>query len=496
MADNENLVLEGEIATSVGVARLWQRIKDKFVQKDGDKVLSDNNFSDEDKQKLDSLEPLQIASADKLGGIKIGTGLAIAQDGTVSVESAGEVQWEDVQGTPTTLAGYGIADAATKDELEEVRQSVSKVYKFKGSVNTYDDLANIANPTEGDTYNVKDTGKNYAWTVENEEGFWDDLGGVFEIEPLTANDIDIITGYAVNEEAFDEILENGGDIELGADLTLSEQKTITSDVVLDLNGNDINSTIAKTDEKELFVVNGAKLTIKGNGNVTTAYRLAAAVNGGEVVIEGGNFDCGDVGFTAAGANSSIVFNGGSISAVEGGLGSFDGASIEVNGGTIEVSDNFPLFTNGTAGRGGNTIVMNDGELIGNITSNGYEAIGVYIANNDTFVMNGGRIVGHGGAGILMRAGNVTINGGEIVSEVSENRPAGSTGWIGDNKTKMSQSAIIYHESANYPGKDGMSLTINGGSFTGVAHSVEVLSNEAEPAVTITGGEFSPAYPEN
>ena len=39
----------------------------------------------------------------------------------------------------------------------------------------------------------------------------------------------------------------------------------------------------------------------------------------------------------------------------------------------------------------------------------------------------------------------------------------------------------------------MSLTINGGKITGVVHSVEVLSNEVEPAVSVTGGEFTPAY---
>ena len=41
----------------------------------------------------------------------------------------------------------------------------------------------------------------------------------------------------------------------------------------------------------------------------------------------------------------------------------------------------------------------------------------------------------------------------------------------------------------------MSLTINSGHFVGVDHSLEVLSNEATPNVTVTGGIFEPAYPE-
>jgi hypothetical protein len=195
--------------------------------------------------------------------------------------------------------------------------------------------------------------------------------------------------------------------------------------------------------------------------------------------------------SALGEGSKVTFNGGELTAVEGGIGAFDKGSIEVNGGKITGTDNFPLFTNGTAGRGGNTIVFNDGELVGNITSNGYEACGVYIANNDTFVMNGGKIKANNGCGLLMRAGNVTINGGEIECTSGDHVP----GYVGDAKTKMSASAVIYHETANYPGKAGMSLTITGGKFTGADKSVEILSNEAEPNVHISGGEFHPNLPD-
>ena len=46
-------------------------------------------------------------------------------------------------------------------------------YHFKGSVDTYADLTAIINPSQGDVYDVKENGKNYAWTGEE----WDDLGG-------------------------------------------------------------------------------------------------------------------------------------------------------------------------------------------------------------------------------------------------------------------------------------------------------------------------------
>ena len=65
------------------------------------------------------------------------------------------------------------------------------------------------------------------------------------------------------------------------------------------------------------------------------------------------------------------------------------------------------------------------------------------------------------------------------------------GWVGDKKTKMSQSAVIFDEKSNYPGHDGMSLTINGGTFVGFDHSVEIIPGDNEPNVTINGGAFVP-----
>ena len=491
MAD-ENKILEGEFASDVGIARLWQRIKQSFVRKDGDKVLSDNNFSDEEKEKLAGLHnyELPVASEEELGGIRIGAGLAIDEDGVVSVESAGQVDWEDVQNKPDTLEGYGITDAATKEELEEVAQKVTRMYERKGSLDTVADLDTIQNPEYGWTYDIRENGHNYAWT-EGDPDFWDDLGGTFQIKPLTEHDIDVITGYASSEEIFDEILEEGGEIELADDMTLTGQKVITNDVVIDLAGYTLDTDVPKSAKQYLLVADGAKLTLK-NGRAESNYRLANAINGGEIIIDDGcEIGCGDVALAATGEGSKVTMNDGLINAVEGGIGAFEGAEIEMNGGEINISDNFALFTNGTAGKGGNTITVNGGTLVGNITSAGFEACGVYIANNDTFVMNGGEILANNGAGLCMRAGDVEINDGMIISTGE----AGTTGKIGDGNFQMGKSAVIYHEKANYPGKEGMKLTINGGTFIGVDHSLEILSNEAEPQVFVNGGNFTPDYPE-
>ena len=478
---------------SAGVKYLWDKAKDIYQPKEAGKGLSSNDYSTAEKEKLAGLEnySLPSASADTLGGIKIGDGLHVDENGVVNTvyNPAMDVEWDSIIDTPTTLEGFGITDAATKDELEEVKEEVSKVYHFCGSVNTFDELSNVQDPHEGDVYNVKDSGKNYAWAIEDGVGYWDDLGGVFEIESISSYELDIITGSASTEAALRELISEGGDVSLASNMSLNAPISINKNTVLDLDGHTLSGNMSGY----ILVADGASLTLK-NGNINVSKRVAQAENGGEVVVESGSYNAGDVAFSALGEGSKITINGGSVTAVEGGVGSFDGASVEINGGYIKGTDNFPVFTNGSSGRGGNTIVFNNGELEGNITSAGYESCGVYIANNDTFTMNGGKIVSNDGCGILMRAGTVVINDGEIIAKKAET-DTHSPGWVGDNKVKMSASAVIYHESANYPGKAGMSLTINGGQFVGVDHSVEVLSNEVTPNVTVTGGTFSPDYPE-
>ena len=69
-----------------------------------------------DKQKLDSLSnyTLPIASATALGGIKLGSGLSVTNDGTVSVSAdvvAGAVQWNSIENKPNVaILGTGDAD--------------------------------------------------------------------------------------------------------------------------------------------------------------------------------------------------------------------------------------------------------------------------------------------------------------------------------------------------------------------------------------------------
>ena len=57
---------------------------------------------------------IPIASATQLGGVKIGAGLSVTENGVLSATGGGtadSVEWNNVLDKPTTIAGYGITDA-------------------------------------------------------------------------------------------------------------------------------------------------------------------------------------------------------------------------------------------------------------------------------------------------------------------------------------------------------------------------------------------------
>lgn len=159
------------VITLENLARFAENATNKFVAQEEGKGLSANDFTDIQKEKLESLENyvLPQASADVAGGVKIGAGLSITEDGILSATGGGTadaVEWENVVGKPADLLKAG--DVYSKEEIDA---KVNAVYKFKGSVENLTAL-----PTEGnilgDVYNLKDTGMNVAWDGSN----WDYLG--------------------------------------------------------------------------------------------------------------------------------------------------------------------------------------------------------------------------------------------------------------------------------------------------------------------------------
>lgn len=87
-------------------------------------------------------------------------------------EGGGTGDYNDLDNKPA-IDGVTLLSTTTKADL-----GLSRVYKYKGSVATYADLANIQNPDEGDVWNVEENDKNYAWTGTS----WDDIGGILPVD--------------------------------------------------------------------------------------------------------------------------------------------------------------------------------------------------------------------------------------------------------------------------------------------------------------------------
>ena len=177
----------------------------------------------------------------------------------------------------TTLSGYGIKDAYTKDEVNGL---VSSVYKYKGSVETYSALP-TENNTVGDVWNVSKAdkgngikaGDNVAWT----ENGWDVLAGTVDlgdystteavgtlIDEKIINKVDKVAGKGLSEKDFTAVLETKlTGIEEGAQvnkietvdetqLAISKDKKLSITALdkskvtgLDTSLADINSTLDK-----------------------------------------------------------------------------------------------------------------------------------------------------------------------------------------------------------------------------------------------------------
>ena len=165
--------------------KLDEKLQGKVSVEEG-KGLSSNDYTTEEKQKLAGLQnyTLTKASADTLGGIKVGAGLQVSEDGTLSADS---VDWANVQNKPTILTQQDVSNAfstsleaahlATSAELSAVEAKLTGVYHFKGSVDTFDALPKDA--ADGDVYNVTDSGMNYGYIEESKT--WDALGTVIDL---------------------------------------------------------------------------------------------------------------------------------------------------------------------------------------------------------------------------------------------------------------------------------------------------------------------------
>lgn len=129
--------MDSKFVTLPRLSRFLENLKNLFVQKDGNKVLSDNNYTTAEKEKLAGISSgankytLPTASGTVLGGVKIGTNMSIDSTGAISPVLTSKVDKVDGKGLSTNdyttsektkLAG--IADGANKYVLPTASATV------------------------------------------------------------------------------------------------------------------------------------------------------------------------------------------------------------------------------------------------------------------------------------------------------------------------------------------------------------------------------------
>ena len=387
------------------------------------------------------------------------------------------------------LSGYAtkaeLEDYATAADLDELEGKVTGVYHFRGSVADLEALQAIEDPAEGDVYNIEATGMNAAWTGE----MWDEFGTTVDLSDYMLSD-DV---QAISIPVVDSILYGGSfavvsdasgmaamiandepEVEIVLKKSLSNADMISipegKKVTLDLGGNSISGN------SWLVNVAGGEVVLK-NGEIESIAR-PVYVSSGTVTLDGATvISQNDVAINASGANAEVVINSGKVEAQESGVLVTSGASVVVNGGEIECTDNCPLQGNGTKGQGDVNMVMNGGKLIAHITSAGYTACGVYMPNSGSFTMNGGEIISDG-AGVVMRGGEVNLNGGSIVA----NGVSGSSGKVGDSRVVVGPYAVVYDSNSKYPAKDTLQLNIAAGmELSGTDGDIQEILEEGTSA---------------
>jgi len=194
------------------------------VDKVEGKGLSANDYTDEEKAKLGGVEAnannytLPDASASVKGGVTVGTNVDVSggkisvkngttsQKGVVQLSSATDDASTTKAATPSAvkaaydLAGYGIQDAYTKDEVDA---KMSSALEYKGSKDTYDELPTTGNK-KGDVWNIVNAdaahgvnaGDNVAWNGTT----WDVLAGTVDLTAyMLASDLVAITNTELDD---------------------------------------------------------------------------------------------------------------------------------------------------------------------------------------------------------------------------------------------------------------------------------------------------------
>ncbi len=269
---------------------------------------------------------------------------------------------------------------------------------------------------------------------------------------------------------------------------------VTKKITLDLGGHELskNSEITAENIAGLKVGENGDLTITGEGTFTGTGTLVATFAEGakltieenvKIVQEAGKDTNNDAAVATNGG--TITITGGNITAAESGVAIAGKSNLTVSGGKIDAKL-FGIGTNGSKTDTSATITVSGGTITG-----GDEACGVYLPAGKMTVSDEASI--SGGAGIVVRGGELTVSGGSITATKTN-----GTVTVGDAKDDTAKYAvpaagITLDKNDNYT-KGNKKVTVSGGNINGnptVAYTENgKTAKDSENLITISGGTFT------
>lgn len=198
------------------LATFLAKLKSLFVAKETGKGLSTNDYTSAEKNKLAGIASgannysLPTASANTLGGVKIGANLTItngvlsANQGSVDLTPYAKKTDLSSYATTAALNSYAkttdlsvYAKSADIASTYAKKSDISTVYKYKGSVDSYSVLpangmavGDVYNVVAADSANGIKAGDNVVWNGNS----WDNLSGVVDLSAY-AKSSDIANTY-------------------------------------------------------------------------------------------------------------------------------------------------------------------------------------------------------------------------------------------------------------------------------------------------------------
>lgn len=180
-----------------------------------------------------------------------------------------------------------------------------------------------------------------------EEKTWHMITAPGIMTPISEDQVDTAVKVSTAEELA-EILSAGGNVKIEADIDMPTAIVVETDTTLNLNGKEI-TVKEDTIGDGVFKVTSGILTIEGEGTINGVgkndYSMAIWADGGNVIINGGNF-------TNVGAGEHDHYD---LIYVK------NGGCVEINGGTFECQT--PRWTLNSHNTLPGTIVVKGGTFI-------------------------------------------------------------------------------------------------------------------------------------